>query len=149
MKYYADEKRFYAQLEKPGLNLGLVQLVVDSLWWDFGVPGTAVVIKPGLRKTSYYSPPPWPRGLTGIRNPRRNMSRKPGGIFLAPTMMDWLTVAHEVAHHLHCCDYDRRWRQAKKGLPKEKWHGFRHAIYLHQVVKRLRAWGVVPVDNRK
>lgn len=142
LKYYADENQRHKDVVNRELSFSLCREMAMALFGFFQVPMIPVEIIDRTKKRfqrvrrvrSWYQP----------RNAIRGLERH---IVLHPSMLNPLTVAHEVAHYIHDIDKTRRREEhklqdAKRGtytrLPKEKWHGRHHRIYTDRGVAFLK-----------
>lgn len=156
LKYYRDERNKYPEALATPVDLATARKVVNELVFEFDIktlPSLNVTMNRAKHR-SFYRPsrdrdfinPRW-----GVPNGRK---RGGEGIYMARSMMDWLTVAHELAHALHCHDYNFRSRRYSPNydrsrgggpLPKERWHDHHHATWMRCVITKLETRGLIPM----
>jgi len=151
LAYYRTERLQYPEAKRINVTREVIDFVVPKIFNSLGYTEVRVEINPRAKNWSWYRPG------AGFMTPRHGlMSHREDKIEIATSMLNWLTVAHEVAHALHCQDYDRRFRAAQKVkfpderwvvltrdrhlvLPKELWHGKEHRQWVAKVIGFLKS----------
>ena len=113
LKYYADERARYGEMGP--ITEAEVAHVITAVAGKYNVPLVKFHLATRRKNVSVY------RGGLGMMYLSLRLYKPLAvpGIHIAPTMMNWLTVLHELAHHIHICRFDAKIREAaqKAGVP--------------------------------
>lgn len=157
LKYYADEAARYGDMG--AVTIAEATTIVNLACAQFGLKHIRVKVNPRKSTTSTAH-----IGI-GMLHPLQNAARAMAVplIDLAPTMMTWATVLHEVAHHVHYMEFDKKGREValkvgaslatqreraeftKKHLKREHAHGHYHRTYMQKLVNYFVGNGMIKV----
>ncbi len=140
LKYYAQERARYGEMG--AISAETAKLALDRACVHFNLNRVRLEISKRKKRTSRYTP-----GLGNLYPP----TLRPSGqmavptISMATTMMTWLTLVHELAHHMHSVRFTDRAKRARPRPSTEHWHGPAHRGYVQQLVNYFVDTGMITV----
>lgn len=157
LKYYADEFARYGEMGN--VTLAEAENIVKLACAQFGLKHIRVKVNPRKKKVSTAH-----IGI-GMLHPLKGAAKAMAVplIDLAPSMMTWATVLHEIAHHVHYMEFDKKGREiaARLGkslatqkeraefssvfLRREHAHGHQHRVYMQRLVNFFLGNGMITV----
>lgn len=155
LKYYADEFNRYGEMGK--VTLAEAANIANLACAQFGLKHIRVKVNPRKKKTSTAH-----IGI-GMLHPLKGAAKALSVplIDLAPSMMTWATVLHEIAHHVHYMEFDKKGREialklgasletqreraefSQKHLKREHAHGHHHRTHMQKLVNFFVGNGMI------
>jgi len=156
LKYYADENRRHKVAESIKLSFTTCAALTAWLCRHFGLEVIPVTLLD--KKSKRFSRVKKTKSWYSSGRIQADSSRNGQEIVYHPTMLNPLTVAHEVAHYVHDMDRKKRyteirakWEATKEytdfagrlrirpfPMRKEKWHGPEHRAFVEKGIDALK-----------
>lgn len=161
LKYYTEEFNRYGSLG-PITETKALQ-VIDITCSAFNLPRVKLKISKKAKRFSWYRPGLHTVAPNGAISPALGIPV----IQLADTMMNYRTVLHELAHHMHYTEHDRfvkalaansgiktdssvtsrveLYNWVRFNIKKEHAHGHKHRVLMQKLVDYFRGTGEITV----
>jgi hypothetical protein len=155
LKYYKDERARYGQMGS--VTEEQAKAVLELCYTEFDMPRLKFKVNPRKKKRSVYRVGAMMLSVCG----RVAKPLEVPAIDMAPTMMTWLTLLHEFAHHMHTVQFhrkgmalaeqlgkpmkDRLDRQTftKTFLRRQHGHGHEHRVLVQTLVDHFVRNGMI------